>query len=258
MSTAAAHAHEEMEHHYSIYPLIIGIGAFFSLLGVAYMPTQGFWTLIPGTIIFLWGVFGWTSEDTRMFDDFPRAWEGKHVGYWGMMGFLVTEVMTFGSLFAAYFAKRASADVWPPADVHLPVSIALVNTAILIASGFVLHWGEGGLKSGNKKRLNLGLGGAVLLGIIFLGIQAMEYAELIHEGVTLSHSAWASAFYLLTGFHGFHVLVGVLLLGTMLVRSLLGNFDADRHVAIDASAIYWHFVDVVWIFLVIVIYLGVI
>jgi cytochrome c oxidase subunit III len=258
LSTSTAEGHGEIEHIHTTLPFWVGVGAFLMLLGFAYMPLHGFAVTIPGILLFVVASLGWAAHDIRSFESKPKQWQGQHIGWWGMMFFLATELMTFGALFSAYFAKRAQVGLeqWVPADVTLPVGVALINTALLISSGLVLHWGEVQLKKENRRNFILGLAGSIFLGLVFLGVQAYEYYEfIVVYGVGLTHSIWANNFFLLTGMHGFHVIVGLFILGTMLVRALAGNFDAKRHVAVTASALYWHFVDIVWIFLVIVVYL---
>jgi cytochrome c oxidase subunit III len=118
-----------------------------------------------------------------------------------------------------------------------------------------MMFGEKALVRGSRKGFALGFGGAILLGSVFLYNQVKEYIHLISEGLTLDSSIYGSSFYLLTGTHGAHVFGGIVFLAIILVRGLKGNFSKERHIAMSAAAIYWHFVDIVWIILFGVVYL---
>ncbi len=261
----------EVEHHLSTAPLIVGVGAFFAYLGLAFELPVGAWILpVPviaplGLAVVAWGLLRWAGEAMHDWETgyrLPGVRPGKPVGWWGIVGFLATEVMLFGGLFATYFVFRAAdPQAWAEAHHLVTEELALVtvNTAILVSSGFVLHWGEKKLKDGNDlDGLRNGLVGAILLGIIFLAVQVKEYMGLISHGLTLGSSQFGSIFYLLTGTHGVHVLLGICLLGVALYRTLKGAYSTERHTSLAAFAIYWHFVDVVWIVLYLVIYVGVI
>ena len=134
--------------------------------------------------------------------------------------------------------------------------LPLWNTIILLSSSFTVHMAPLGILDGNKKKFNLWLGITVLLGIIFVGVQAYEYYEAYaHFGLTLNSGIYGSTFFMLTGFHGFHVLMGMTMLLIQLLRSLKGHFTADDHFGFEASSWYWHFVDVVWVFLFLFVYI---
>lgn len=177
-----------------------------------------------------------------------------------MLFFIGSEVMLFGSFFAAYFFVRFNvADRWPPLasdgePFELPVVITGVNTAILVASSFTLHWGEHRLKHyDDRKGVERGVLITIMLGATFLIIQLNEYA---HLGFTPQDLAFGSAFYSLTGLHGLHVFVGLTLLTMCYVRLRRAHdFSSKWFTPLGAAAIYWHFVDVVWIALFAVVYL---
>lgn len=261
-AAAEGEAHEE-HHHLSPWPLFVGLVAVPVLsIGIITFSGEGFVgdvLLTIGALLVLMGLVGWVREDTLKWPAGPnpltKASVGeKSTGWWGIWLFLATEVVLFGALFATYFAAKAEATgEWPP--VHLPVTVTAINTAILVTSGLVMHVGEVQLKKNNRKGFVLGFLGAIVLGAIFLVIQALEYAELIREGVTLSHGIFASTFYILTGTHGLHVFGGLVFLGIIFARGLRGQFGPERHTAVTAGAIYWHFVDVVWILLFGIVYL---
>jgi cytochrome c oxidase subunit III len=181
-------------------------------------------------------------------------------GVLSMVFFIGSEVMLFASLFTAYFFVRFNiADRWPPLDAagepfELPVLLTGVNTAILVTSSFTLHWGEHRFKHyGDRTALQRGLLVTMLLGATFLLIQINEYA---HLGFTPKDQAFGSAFYSLTGFHGLHVFVGLTILTFCYVRlTRARDFTPASHAPLGAGSLYWHFVDVVWILLFILVYL---
>jgi len=134
--------------------------------------------------------------------------------------------------------------------------LPLWNTIILLTSSFTCHVAHMGILDGNKKKFNLWLGITVALGVIFLFVQFYEYYEAYaHFGLTLNSGIYGSTFFMLTGFHGFHVFMGMTMLAIQLMRSLKGHFTADDHFGFEASSWYWHFVDVVWVFLFLFVYI---
>lgn len=135
--------------------------------------------------------------------------------------------------------------------------LPLWNTIILLSSSVTVHIAHLGLLDGNKKKFNIWLGLTVLLGITFVGVQAFEYYEAYaHFGLTLNSGIYGSTFFMLTGFHGFHVLMGMTMLLIQWIRSVkFGHFTADDHFGFEASSWYWHFVDVVWVFLFLFVYI---
>jgi cytochrome c oxidase subunit III len=186
---------------------------------------------------------------------------GKHMNpaLISMLLFIGSELMLFASLFTAYFFIRfgVANETWPPLKQNgepfeLPIILTAVNTALLVFSSFTLWWGEKRLAAGDNKGLIRGLWVTVLLGGTFLIIQLNEYA---HLGFTPQDRAFSGAFYTLTGFHGLHVLVGVILLALCLKRAYQNDFSRTYHTPLTASSYYWHFVDVVWVLLFILVYL---
>jgi cytochrome c oxidase subunit 3 len=168
----------------------------------------------------------------------------------GILIFILSEVMLFGAFFASYFFLRVvsnpSDQGWPPPGFELPVSVAGVNTAILVSSSFTIHWGLEAIRRGNRAGLKAGLALTWLLGATFLFIQINEY---IHIGFSARDGAFGSIFYGLTGLHGAHVFVGLTLLTFANIRAWRGHFgpDAKDHLGVEVPGIYWHFVDVMWI-----------
>jgi len=175
----------------------------------------------------------------------------------GILIFIVSEVMLFGAFFAAYFFIRVIANeggVWPPEPFELPVAVAGVNTAILVSSSFTMHWALEAIRRDNHTALKAGLAVTWLLGATFLFIQINEY---VHIGFSGRDGAFGSIFYGLTGLHGAHVFVGLLLLTFANVRAFRGHFGpkAEDHLGVEISGIYWHFVDVMWIIVFTAVYI---
>jgi cytochrome c oxidase subunit III len=171
----------------------------------------------------------------------------------GMLLFIISEVMLFGAFFTAYFFIRVVAEAeWPPPGGELPVAVAAVNTAILISSSFTMHWALEGAKSENRPAMRAGLFATFLLGATFLTIQINEYVNLAFGPGT---DAQGTIFYGLTGLHGAHVFVGLLLLSFATTRAFRGHFTAKEHRGVEVPGIYWHFVDVMWIIVFSTIYI---
>jgi cytochrome c oxidase subunit III len=172
----------------------------------------------------------------------------------GLLVFLAAEGMIFLGLFIAYLAFRAMAPEWPPVGTpKLELLLPGMNTVILIASSLVIHQADTAIKKNDVKGLQLWFGLTALMGIVFLGGQLYEYS---HLEFGLRSNLFASTFYVLTGFHGLHVTVGVLLILSVLWRSLKQeHYGTHNHFGVEAAEIYWHFVDVIWIILFILLYL---
>jgi cytochrome c oxidase subunit 3 len=174
----------------------------------------------------------------------------------GMVLFIASEVMFFGGLFGAYFTIRSAAPQWPPPDTpHLSAAYAAVLTAILVTSSVTMQLGVWAIRKNEQRRLLLFLAVSLVLGLIFLCLQAYEYANLIEEGMTLSSGVFGSTFYTLTGFHGAHVAGGAAFILIVLLRARSGQFTARYHDTVEMASYYWHFVDVVWLGLFSTIYL---
>jgi cytochrome c oxidase subunit 3 len=180
----------------------------------------------------------------------------------GMLLFLTSEVMFFAGLFAAYFAVRAKAPLWPPlnpetqAQFHVEI-LPLVGpaTVLLILSSFTCQFGVWGIRRGDRVAFVRNFAVTFIIGIAFLVMQAIDYATLGAEGLTLASGPYGTTYFTLTGFHGAHVFGGVVMLGVVLYRGMAGQFSARHHDAVEAASLYWHFVDVVWILLFSLLYL---
>ena len=165
----------------------------------------------------------------------------------GMMLFIISEVMLFGAFFTAYFFVRVVADNgdWFPIDgKELPKVIAGINTAVLVSSSFTMHWALEGARRGNRRAMQVGLITTLALGATFLSVQINEY---FHLGWAVHDNAQGTIFYGLTGLHGAHVTVGLILLGMATVRAFKGHFSPAEHRGVEVPGIYWHFVDIMWI-----------
>lgn len=207
---------------------------------------------------------------------------------WGMFWFIFSEVMFFAAFFGALFYSRnfslpwlggegtgvvTNFYLWPDFEAVWPVhgdgpskigggftpmgawGIPALNTLILLTSGLTITWAHHGLKINKRGQLNFGLFLTIALGFVFVGLQAYEYGHAYLElDLRLTSGIYGSTFYMLTGFHGLHVTIGALMLTVMLLRTLSGHFNPERHFAFEAVAWYWHFVDVVWLGLFVFVY----
>lgn len=170
----------------------------------------------------------------------------------GMLLFIISEVMVFGAFFTAYFFIRvAQGDAWPAPGTNLPVEVAGVNTAILVSSSMTMHWAQTSIKNGNRFGLKAGMLTTFLLGCSFLFIQINEYANI---GFAPQDSAQQTIFYSLTGLHGAHVFIGLVLLLIVTIRSFRGHYSIEQHRGVEVPGIYWHFVDAMWIVVYLTVY----
>jgi cytochrome c oxidase subunit 3 len=229
------------------------------------MHNKTFWLLSAGLLAVLATMFLWWRDVVR-----ESRTPGLHTPIvrlglrYGMMLFIASEVMFFVAFFWAYFHYAIfpthladgfyAKATWPPPGVLTfdPFHLPLLNTMILLLSGCTVTWAHHSLLHGDRKGLIVGLAITVGLGLAFSMVQAYEYAvapfSFINGGV------YPSTFFLATGFHGFHVIVGTIFLAVCLVRAIKGHFTPERHFGFEAAAWYWHFVDVVWLFLFVCIY----
>lgn len=180
-----------------------------------------------------------------------------NIGQLGMTIFIGSEIMLFASFFTAFFIARSNATAWPPffhegEPFEVPKVITGVNTAILVFSSFTIWWAEKRLAAGDRKGLIRGLLVTIMLGATFLIIQINEY---VHLGFSPQDQMFGTIFYCLTGLHGAHVFVGLTALTFSLNRAKAGEFSHGNAGPLVAASIYWHFVDVVWVFLYVMVYL---
>ena len=189
----------------------------------------------------------------------------------GMLLFITSEVMFFAGLFAAYFSIRAGyqelingqlVHIWPPInpDTHAQFAlsalpIVLPATIILVASSFTCQMGVWAIRRDDRTGFLRNFGITLVMGIVFLVMQAYDYTTLFGEGITLGSTTFGTTYFTLTGFHGAHVFGGALMLGVVVYRGMAGQFSSRHHDMVEATSLYWHFVDVVWILLFSVLYL---
>nr|UZC78742.1 cytochrome c oxidase subunit 3 [Aquatica leii] len=177
---------------------------------------------------------------------------------WGMILFMTSEVLFFVSFFWSFFHSSLAPSIeigmiWPPKSIipFNPIQIPLLNTTILISLGITVTWAHHSLMENDFKPAIYSLGLTILLGIYFSILQAYEYME---STFTIADSVYGSSFFMATGFHGIHVMIGTTFLGVCLLRQMKNHFSSIHHFGFEAAAWYWHFVDVVWLFLYISIY----
>jgi len=212
------------------------------------------WILVIGSLILLYTMFVWWRDVVREAKD-----EGHHTPVvqlhlrYGMVLFIASEVMFFMAWFWAYFnaalyPTEAMGGTWPPEGIQTfdPWHLPLLNTIILLTSSTTVTWAHHAVREGNKKSAVQGLVVTVLLGALFTCVQAYEYAV---APFSFSGGIYGSTFFMATGFHGAHVIIGTIFLAVCLVRLIRDHFTPDHHFGLEAAAWYWHFVDVVWIFL---------
>lgn len=171
----------------------------------------------------------------------------------GLLVFLVSESLMFGGLFATYLLLRSLHEQWPPAGTEVELLLPTINTIILISSSFVIHRGDVAIKKDDVKGMRTWYWITAAMGLVFLAGQVYEYLNL---GYGLRTNVFSNCFYVMTGFHGLHVLVGVLLILGVLWRSRRpGHYSAHKHTGVAMAEIYWHFVDIIWIILFALLYI---
>ena len=274
----------------SRHPVMAAFGLFFVILGASQWVNGngwGAWSLAFGLVWWLGTLFQWFRESIS---ESERGLYGRKIDLsyrWSMSWFIFSEVMFFGAFFTALWWARAhsvpslgSLDnallwpdfkaVWPsvaagvtasPANIIEPFTtmtpfwLPTINTALLLSSGVTLTIAHHALRENHRGRTIAFMWLTVLLGVTFLGVQGYEYAHAYSElNLKLTSGVYGSTFYMLTGFHGFHVFVGMLMLLFVTLRLQKGHFTADKHFGFEGAAWYWHFVDVVWLGLYILVY----
>jgi heme/copper-type cytochrome/quinol oxidase subunit 3 len=181
----------------------------------------------------------------------------RPLGWWGMVLFVTTEATLFALLLGTYFYLRFQyGPRWPPPGIEVPNLVRpLVMTALLVPSSLPVMWAERGARKGQQWRLRLGLAVTLVLGGAFLSQLVLEYAEQLAK-FTWTSDVYGSLFYTTTGFHGLHVTVGLLMLGWLLATSLRAGSGSRQHERVRTTAIYWHFVDAVWVAILFTVYLS--
>ncbi len=276
----------------SPWPIITSVGLFSLALGFILLMNSigaGPWIMLFGSALIVFMMFRWFGQ---VIGESESGIYNKQVDRsfrWGMAWFIVSEIMFFAAFFGALFYVRqwavdwigANDLLWPGYDAAWPTAgpkgpmpaaadaipgpnqfspmgawgIPAINTLILLTSGATVTWAHWGLLKNNRSQLVIGLFLTVALGLAFITLQAYEYAHAYKElGLTLKTGIYGATFFMLTGFHGFHVTMGTIMLIVILGRALKGHFRPDSHFGFEAVAWYWHFVDVVWLFLFIFVY----
>jgi len=184
----------------------------------------------------------------------PGTHRGRTLGWWGVMLTIATEGTIFMALLAAYYFVRAVSPEWPQGGIKPPeLKLISIFTVILLASSVPMFWAERAVKRNKRGQLQAALAATFVMGLAFLIHQGYEFAKL---EFTIDENAYASLFIVITGLHGLHLLIGLLISSVVQVKAARGWFDAERHTTVEVFALYWHFVDVVWIFVFSSLYLS--
>ena len=264
----------------SLIILFIGLGNYLN------GSSQGMVVMLTGLALLLVMVYGWFSNVIAESEAGIYNAQVDISFRWGMVWFIFSEVMFFAAFFGAlYYARELSLPwlagdgtklstnivLWPQFENIWPSNgpsglggefklmkasgIPATNTLMLLTSGLTVTWAHHALKEQNRTQLILGLASTVALGFIFVGFQAYEYMHAYTDlNLKMSTGIYGSTFYMLTGFHGFHVTLGAIMLSVILYRCIKGHFSGDNHFGFEAVAWYWHFVDVVWLGLFVFVY----
>ncbi len=250
----------------SVWPFIGALSGAAMLVGaVLWMHEITPYIFWMGFIGVLYTMYAWWSDviaESHAGDHTPVVRIGLRLGF---ILFLMSEVMFFAAWFWSFFkhtiypmANYAGTEYVPPEIIPVnALHIPLINTLILLLSGCAVTWAHHALVHGNnRKALIQGLAIGIALGIAFTGLQAYEYGVLLmDEGWTFGGDQFYSNFFMATGFHGLHVIIGTIFLTVCLIRATKGDFTPNQHVGFEAAAWYWHFVDVIWLFLFFAVYL---
>jgi cytochrome c oxidase subunit 3 len=260
----------------SLFAAVMAVGGVVWMKGLFGLEKHTLWVFLLGLAGVLYTMLGWWMEvikEANAGDHTPVV--SLHLRY-GMILFIASEVMFFVAWFWIFFEMalfhghrtvsgidevRAAWATWPPKGVETvsPWHLPLVNTLTLLLSGTTVTWAHHALQVGDRKGAKIGLILTVLLGLMFTSIQAYEYSHIVSENLFFSPEAsaaglYGSSFFMATGFHGFHVIIGTIFLAVCLLRLINGAFTPKQHFGFEAAAWYWHFVDVVWLFLFAFIY----
>nr|YP_008854357.1 cytochrome c oxidase subunit III [Corythucha ciliata]AGM48381.1 cytochrome c oxidase subunit III [Corythucha ciliata] len=246
--------------NYSPWPITGSIGAMTLTSGFTMMfLNKNTYLLNLGVIIILLTMYQWWRDISR-----EATYQGLHNSLVikgmkiSMILFIISEIMFFISFFWTFLHSSLSPTVeigmmWPPKGIYTfdPIQIPLLNTMILLSSGMTVTWAHHSLIFNNYKQMKMGLYMTVVLGVLFTTLQAYEYIE---SKFTISDSIYGSCFFMATGFHGIHVIIGTTFLMVCLLRHKLKHFSKIHHYGFEAASWYWHFVDVVWLMLYMMIY----
>ena len=248
----------------SIWPLLGALGGFVMLFGaVLWMHGITPWMFLAGFALVAYVMYGWWADvvhEGNTGDHTPVVRLGLRYGF---ILFIMSEVMFFSAWFWTFFKHALYPmtegspkidGVWPPAGIEVfdPWHLPLINTLILLCSGAAATWAHHAIAhENNRKDMINGLALAVALGAVFTFFQAYEYS---HAAFGFAGNIYGASFFMATGFHGAHVIIGTIFLLVCMFRAMKGHFTPEQHVGFEAAAWYWHFVDVVWLFLFAAIY----
>jgi len=246
----------------SPWPIIGSVSAFLMALGgILWMRDVTPWVFFIGVAGVMYTMFTWWADVIK------EANGGDHTAVvqlhhrYGMILFIASEVMFFVAWFWAYFdgffriddieqftRVAVSGGIWPPTGIEVfnPWHLPLFNTLLLLTSGTTVTWAHHALLEDDRESLKWALVLTILLGALFTIVQVLEYST---AGFSFSGNIYGATFFMATGFHGFHVLVGTIFLTVVLIRMMQGQFTPKQHLGFEFAAWYWHFVDVVWLFL---------
>ncbi len=258
-------SHVAPKHPYHLvepspWPIVGAFSAGLAFVGaVLYLHGDRWPVLILGILAILAVMAFWFRDVVR-----EATVERQHTGIvqigfrYGMALFIASEVMFFAAFFWAFFnaslfPSAAIGGVWPPKNIHpfYPFAIPFLNTLVLLLSGTTVTWAHHDLIENNRQGMLRGLAITIFLGLCFTSLQVYEYS---HAAFHFTGGIYPSTFFMATGFHGFHVIVGTIFLSAMFIRAWLGHFRPEHHFGFEAASWYWHFVDVVWLFLFTFIY----
>jgi cytochrome c oxidase subunit 3 len=244
------------EPELSVWPLVVGVSVLVLVFGIMTafqwkMPTAGILIGGVGIIGMLLGLFGWVSEvyGRKLDVGLSKA---------AILVFIVSETALFGGLFGSYLYTMLPAELWPPLNTPHgipPLSFALVLSVFLLSSSGTIHAAESRLEKGNISGFTGWLLFTMALGTLFIAGQAYEWAKLISEGFTINTNAYGRFFYLITGFHGAHVVVGLIIQFFVLMMALRKSITQDKHTIAKACGYYWHFVDGIWLLVLSLVYI---
>jgi cytochrome c oxidase subunit III len=255
---AAAHAHSH-DPVPSRWPIITAVGAGLIPVGLVSLVhgwKPGLGILLLGVAITIFGSGSWWAELLR--DRFfgRDAVDAERRLRTAMILFIASEAAIFCSFFAALLYAKSHATTWPPQGMpHFEILVPAVNTFILLFSSVTLHLGHAAVEKGRRDGVIASILMTIVLGAIFLCGQAYEYGFLNGSAFTLKSGIFGSTFFMLTGFHGLHVLIGLIFLNVVYGAALRGQITPQQHFPFKAASWYWHFVDVVWLFVFTIVYI---
>ncbi len=262
---AAHNGHEAHPDHIhlpppSYWPIFTATAAGLLMTGLLlwlWEASMGVSLIVVGSLLAITGLMGWAQALIKENAELPDVVEDDRWMKMGLKLFLVSEAAIFGAFFGHHYYTRFDFPQWPPVGApHLDTTLPAIATLILMTSSVTMEYAHHLLKQNKRDKSRLWLGITLLLGIIFMGFQGHEYGFLkAYDQFTLSSGMFGTHFFAMTGFHGAHVATGIIMMFIVGLRLRLGHYTPERHFSFAAASWYWHFVDVIWIFLFFTIYL---